>query len=144
MRKIAVYAAKACILLLMLSAVGFIFWACEKESKPEKTGEIEYAVVPQEDVPKELLDLIEERKETEFRLSFSEGEDLYLVVGYGQQETGGYSIRILDLYLAEDVIYLDTELQGPLPEETTSVQDDTAAPWIVIKMQKMDKTIYFQ
>lgn len=144
MRKIAVYAAKAGILLLMLSAVGFLFWACGKESKPEKTGEIEYAVVPEEDVPKELLDLIEERKETEFRLSFSEGEDLYLVVGYGQQETGGYSIRILDLYLAEDVIYLDTELQGPLPEETTNVQDDTAAPLIVIKMQKMDKTIYFQ
>lgn len=144
MRKIAVYAAKAGILLLMLSAVGFLFWACGKESKPEKTGEIEYAVVPEEDVPKELLDLIEERKETEFRLSFSEGEDLYLVVGYGQQETGGYSIRILDLYLAEDVIYLDTELQGPLPEETTNMQDDTAAPWIVIKMQKMDKTIYFQ
>ncbi len=144
MRKIAVYAAKAGILLLMLSAVGFLFWACGKESKPEKTGEIEYVVVPEEDVPKELLDLIEERKETEFRLSFSEGEDLYLVVGYGQQETGGYSIQILDLYLAEDVIYLDTELQGPLPEETTNVQDDTAAPWIVIKMQKMDKTIYFQ
>lgn len=144
MRKIAVYAAKAGIILLMLSAVGFLFWACGKESKPEQTGEIEYVVVPEEDVPKELLDLIEERKETEFRLSFSEGEDLYLVVGYGQQETGGYSIRILDLYLAEDVIYLDTELQGPLPEETTNVQDDTAAPWIVIKMQKMDKTIYFQ
>lgn len=144
MRKFAVYAAKIVILLVMLTAIGFVFWACGKETKPEKTGEISYEVVPEEDVPEELQKLIDERKESEFRLSFSEGENLYLVVGYGRQETGGYSIQILDLYLADDVIYMDTELQGPLPEETADVKDSTAAPWIVVKMQKVDKTIYFE
>lgn len=144
MRKFAVYAAKTAILLVMLTVIGFIFWACGSETKPEKTGEISYEVVSAENVPEELQKLIQERMESEFRLSFSEGEDLYLVVGYGRQETGGYSIQIRDLYLAGDVIYMDTELQGPLPEETADVKDSTAAPWIVVKMQKMDKTIYFE
>lgn len=143
MRRFAVYAAKALILLGILTICGFIFWSCGTDTKPEKTGDISYTIVPEEEVPEELQKLIDERKESEFRLSFSEGENLYLVVGYGRQETGGYSIQVKDLYLAGDVIYIDTELQGPLPEETESVQDSTAAPWIAVKMQQIDKTIYF-
>lgn len=144
MRRFAVYGAKALILLGILILCGFVFWACGTDAKPEKTGDISYTIVPEDEVPEELKKLIDERIESEFRLSFSEGENLYLVVGYGRQETGGYSIQVKDLYLAEDVIYIDTELQGPLPEETESVQDSTAAPWIVVKLQQMDKTIYFE
>lgn len=144
MRRFAVYAAKALILLGILIGCGFIFWACGSDTKPEKTGDISYTIVPEGEVPEELQKLIDERKESEFRLSFSEGENLYLAVGYGRQETGGYSIQLKELYLAGDVIYMDTELQGPLPEETTDVQDSTAAPWMVVKMQQMDKTIFFE
>ena len=132
MRKYTVYAAKVLILLVIVIACGFVFWACSSDSRPEKTGDISYTVVPENEVPEE------------FRLSFSEGENLYLVVGYGRQETGGYSIQIKDLYLAGDVIYLDTELLGPLPEETADAKDSTAAPWLAVKMQQMDKTIYFE
>lgn len=144
MKGFAVYAAKALILLGILIGCSFIFWACGTDTKPEKTGDISYMIVPEEEVPEELQKLIDERKESEFRLSFSEGENLYLVVGYGRQETGGYSIQLKELYLAGDVIYMDTELQGPLPEETKDAQDSTAAPWLVVKMQQMDKTIYFE
>ena len=144
MRNYAVYAAKALILLGMIVVCGFIFWACGTDAKPEKTGDVSYFVVPEEEVPEELQKLIDERLESEFRLSFSEGETLYLAVGYGRQETGGYSIQVKDLYLADDMIYIDTELQGPLPEETESAKDSTAAPWLVVKMQQMDKTIYFE
>ncbi|MDO5409085.1 MAG: protease complex subunit PrcB family protein [Lachnospiraceae bacterium] len=144
MRHFTGYLVKVLVLLGLLIAVGLIFWACGSSSKPEKTGDISYTVVSEEEVPKELQTLIEERKESEFRLSFSEGEELYLVVGYGRQETGGYSIQIKELYLAGDVIYMDTELLGPLPEETADVKDSTAAPWIAVKMQQTDKTIYFE
>lgn len=144
MRKYTVYAAKALVLLVIVIACGFVFWACGSDSRPEKTGDVSYTVVPDDEVPEELMKLIDERKESEFRLSFSEGENLYLVVGYGRQETGGYSIQIRDLYLAGDVLYMDTELLGPLPEETADAKDSTAAPWLVVKMQQMDKTIYFE
>lgn len=144
MQKYTIYAAKVLILLGLVFACGLVFWACGSDTKPEKTEDISYEVVPETEVPEELLKLIEERKENEFRLSFSEGESLYLVAGYGRQETGGYSIQIKDLYLSGDVIYMDTELQGPLPEETADKESSTSAPWIVVKMQQMDKTIYFE
>lgn len=144
MRKITIYAGKALILFGILILCGMILWACGSNTKPEKTGDLSYEIVPDEKVPAELQKLIDERKESEFRLSFSEGENLYLVVGYGRQETGGYSIQLKELYLADDVIYMNTELLGPLPEETADAKDSTAAPWIVVKMQKMDKTIYFE
>lgn len=133
------------IMLLGIAVLcGMIFGGCGDNQKPEKTGDVSYEIVPEADLPEELAKLIEERKESEFRLSFSDEKNLYLIVGYGRQETGGYSIQIKDLYLAEDVIYIDTELQGPLPEETANAEESTQTPYIVVKMDMTDKTIYFE
>lgn len=144
MRRCGIFVLKLLILLVILAACGYVFWGCGSENQPEKTGDISYTVIPEEEVPEELKKLIDERKESEFRLSFSEGENLYLVVGYGRQNTGGYSIQIKNLYLAGDVIYIDTQLQGPLPEETEDANAGTAAPWIAVRIPASDKTIYFE
>lgn len=143
MRKILVYMTKILVILGLVVLCGFVFWGCSGDVKPEKTGEIDYTIVSEEEVPKELKTLIDERKESEFRLSFSDGEDLYLVAGYGKQDCGGYSVQVKELYLAGDSIYLDTQLQGPLPEETAVTGDTPATPWIAVKLKKTDKTIYF-
>lgn len=65
------------------------------------------------DIPEKLMETIEQKKEAEFKLSFSSDTDLYLVHGYGEQETGGYSIVVRDLFLTENALYFDTELLGP-------------------------------
>lgn len=144
MKKSWTYIVKQFILVGMSVLCGILFWACGSDQKPEKTGDVSYEIVPEGELPEELAKLIQERKENEFRLSFSDEESLYLIVGYGRQQTGGYSIQIKDLYLAEDVIYIDTELQGPLPEETADVEESTQTPYIVVKMEMTDKTIYFE
>lgn len=38
---------------------------------------------------------------------------MYLVVGYGRQDCGGYSIQVKECYLTETSLVLDTELTGP-------------------------------
>lgn len=131
-------------LLGIMAFCGMLLCACGSDQKPEKTGDVSYEIVPEAELPEELAKLIDERKESEFRLSFSDEESLYLIVGYGRQQTGGYSIQIKDLYLADDVIYIDTELQGPLPEETANAEESTQTPYIVVKMEMTDKTIYFE
>ena len=63
------------------------------------------------------------------------------MVGYGKQETGGYSIVVEDLYLTEEAIYVSTGLLGPDPGQKGTRE---SYPVIVIKTELLDKTILFE
>jgi hypothetical protein len=130
---------KLYFVLLLLSSI-FLF-GCSTEKKPEKVADIEYTVVSDSELPKELMELIEEKKEGEFRLTYADGEDLYLVVGYGKKDTSGYSVLVEDFYETEDSLYINTELLGPLEDEKTS--SDSSYPWVVVKTSYTDKMIVF-
>ena len=63
-----------------------------------------------------VQELIEENKTKEFQLTYQEQGNLYLIKGYGEQKTGGYSIRIEDVSLWENAIHVQTMLIGPKEE----------------------------
>ena len=64
-------------------------------------------------LPEELLKLVAEKKEASFKMTYADSGYLYLCVGYGKQDSGGYSITVDDLYASGEMIYLDTSLIGP-------------------------------
>lgn len=84
-----------------------------EETKREKLKDLEYDILEEQDIPKEFLAVIEEKKETMFKLTYTDKEYLYIGAGYGVQETGGYSISVNDCYLTKNAIYFDTTLIGP-------------------------------
>ena len=112
-----------------------------KSSEKIRLRDLDFTVLSEDVIPKELLDVIEERKEEPFELSFKDGKNLYLVVGYGKQETGGYSIVVEDLYLTEEAIYVSTGLLGPDPGQKGTRE---SYPVIVIKTELLDKNILFE
>ena len=81
------------------------------------------------------MDKIEEQKEEAMKLTYLEDEYLYIVKGYGMQDTGGYSISVKELYLTENAIYFLTDFHGPKKGEV--VADSPSYPYIVIKLEKI-------
>lgn len=106
-----------------------------------KTGEVEFTVVEEADVPTELLDVIKEKKSESFKLTYTAEDALYLAQGYGEQPSGGYSIAVEELFQAKEGICFKTTLIGPAADEkvTTAV----TYPYIVIKLQKMETDVHF-
>ena len=106
-----------------------------------KTGDVDFTVVEEADVPKELLDAINGKKAEPFKLTYLAEDALYLAQGYGQQPSGGYSIAVEELFQAEEGICLKTTLIGPAADEkvTTAV----TYPYIVIKLPKMETEVHF-
>ena len=106
-----------------------------------KTGDVEFTVVEEADVPKELLDVIKEKKSEPFKLTYLAEDALYLAQGYGEQPSGGYSIAVEELFQAKEGVCLKTTLIGPAADEkvTTAV----TYPYIVIKLQKMETEVHF-
>ena len=70
-----------------------------------------------------------------------EGEDLYLIRGYGKQMSGGYSIQVTDLSVSSSAVFFCTKLVGP-DEET--VGGEPSYPYIVVKTGYRDVPVEFQ
>ena len=129
--------------LLMWVFVVRILTGCsvEKEDQ-EKVRDLEFTVVGEADLPEELKTLIEEKKAAPFKLTYSNDQGLFIAVGYGEHATGGYSIEVDDLYLTENAIVIDTELEGPEKEEETGTQK--SYPFVVIRTEQLEQPVIFQ
>lgn len=110
--------------------------------KTEKIRDMEYTVLETEEIPDDLLIMIEEKKQGEFKLTYKEDGYLYIARGYGMHETGGYSIQVTDLYLTENAVCFGATLLGPKKEEQPPAA--VSYPYIVIKTEAVDETVVFE
>ena len=103
--------------------------------------EVEFTVVEPDEVPSELAVSIEENKQGEIKLTYEDQGYMYLVRGYGQQKTGGYSIAVNEVFLAEDGLHVDTSLIGPPRDQ--EIRDEASYPYLVIKIEAQEAEVLF-
>lgn len=126
----------AALALALLSA------CAPSKQERKKLKDVDYTILEERNLPEKLAETIEQKKEAEFKLSFETDDGLYLAHGYGEQETGGYSIVVRDLFLTENALYFDTELLGP--ENGSNPQKKPSYPYIVVKTKKYKQNIVFE
>jgi len=88
-----------CVLLLALLPAGCQFIRIEEG---ERTP-LEYTIVKQEEIPEEISELMEQKKKKVFQMTYQVGDIRYLMKGYGEQLTGGYSIQVEEVSESENV-----------------------------------------
>lgn len=130
----------ACVLLaaVLLLQSGCTFLSEEKL----KLRDLEFTVLGEEKIPAELKTIIEEKKAAPFQITYTDNENLYICIGYGQQETGGYSIAVEELYLTDSNICVNTSLLGPDASEKTN--KTPSFPYIVLKTEFLEQTVIFE
>lgn len=133
--KKAVCLLVALVLAAVLSGCGLIRIE-EEERKP-----VDYTVVERQDIPAALDEIMNEKKEREFQLSYETGEALYLAKGYGRQMSGGYSIQVEELGASSNGLFFVTRLIGPKDLNEAGVP---SYPCIVIKTEPQKKPVVFR
>lgn len=133
---------KLCV-SLCAGLICMCLFGCSGEAKePKKVKDLDFTVVATENIPEELEGILEEKKTEPFYQAYSDGEFMYLCVGYGEQATGGYSITVDALYLTEESVCMATTLVGPGAAE--KVAEAPSYPYVVICTEYMDKPIVFE
>ena len=97
--------------LLLISGCNFI----RIEEEPRKP--LEYSIVKNEEIPAELAALIQEKKKNEFQLTYQCEKDLFLVKGYGEQMSGGYSISVEELGWTSQAVFFPDNAAGAIRRE---------------------------
>lgn len=134
-----------CVLGVIVVAfvLGSLLCACSvEETNGTKVSDLEYTIVEDSMIPEELLTTLEEKKAADFKMTYEADGELYIVRGYGEQETGGYSIRVKECYLTSNAVLFDTELVGPRKGETTG--KSPSYPYIVIKIPYREESVIFE
>ena len=130
------------ILMIILLGVLMLLSGWVRKECEEKVKDLEFTVTKEEELPEALRQQIEEKKEGDFRFTYSDNEYLYVARGYGIQETGGYSISVEDCYLSDTAICVKTRLQGPKNGE--EVTKAPSYPFIVLKLELREEEVLFQ
>lgn len=130
------------MLALIFLTVGSMCGCSIEASNQTKLSDLEYEIMAEEDLPEELMADIEERKAADFKLTYEKDEYLYIVRGYGEQETGGYSISLRELYLTTNSVFFSTELIGPRKGEM--ITKSPSFPYIVVRTAIQDKNVIFE
>lgn len=134
---------RVAFLLLTIGIMAIGICGCAKEStEVKKIKDLEFTVVEDADLPGELKEIIDEKKEEPFKLSYSNKDYLYIVVGYGKQNSGGYSISVDELYLTDNAVYINTNLIGPSQEDMVS--QGVTYPYVVVKLEFRDEQVVFE
>ena len=128
-----------CVVLLIFVSLSAGCSVVKKKKK--KTGDIEYTVVKEEELPKELQKQIEQKKEDPMKISYGDQGMLYIVRGYGEKDTEGYQAEVRELYETKNAIYIRTYLKGPKSEE--EAKEKKTCPYVAVKMPYNAKKIRF-
>ncbi len=134
---------KMMVLLVSMLLFGAVCTGCGLEkADSKKIRDLEYTVLEPEEVPDQLQEVIQEKKEGDFKVSYTYEGYLYIARGFGMQETGGYSIQMRQLYLTSNAVYFAADLIGPEKEERK--QEVVSYPYIVIKTEAVDEHVVFE
>ncbi|NLL72603.1 MAG: protease complex subunit PrcB family protein [Clostridiales bacterium] len=134
---------KTIIMIFLIIVTMFTTVGCKgDEGEIKKLKDLEFTVVEDADLPGELKEIIDEKKDKPFRMHYSNKDFLYIIVGYGKQNSGGYSVAVEELYLTDNAIYFDTNLIGPSQDDM--VTQGVTYPYIVVKLEFIDKKIVFE
>lgn len=127
--------------VLVLGCVGFT--GCHGEGEEsKKVRDLEFTVVGENEIPQALTELIGKKREKPFKLTYADGQDMYIVIGEGPQTGGGYSVIVKELYLTDNSIIIRTELMGPAKGEAAGT--DPSYPVLIVKTEFLEEPVVFQ
>ncbi len=131
---------KKCRVFFVLLSMLFMLSGCEMLNMEKvKLRDLEFVILSEDVLPAELKTIIEERKAEPFKLTYADADALYICVGYGKQESGGFSITVDELYLTDSAIYVETTLLGPDGGKSTTKAP--SYPYIVIKTEALEQNV---
>ena len=126
------------LLLLALAASGCRIVRTEGGERED----VEYTVLSADAVLPEVLQVIREQEGGAFQMTYKSGGYLYILRGYGEEKTEGYSIQVEEVSRSQSALYIRTRLLGPETKEEQ--QGEGSDPWLVVKTEDPGLPVVFE
>lgn len=134
---------RVCVFVFVVAFfISFLSGCKFEETADKKIKDLDYTICDEGKLPDALVQLIQEKKKEPFKLTYNTKDYLYIVIGYGAQDRSDLCIQLKELYLTENAIFVDTELDSV---EGKALEDDKLIyPWIAVKCELYDVQVIFK
>ena len=134
---------KNVVLIFFLCSVLGTLSGCKK-NKAEPREDIAFTVKTQ--LPDALSEMIEEKKQHAFQISYETKEHLYIVVGYGAHDRANLQVVVEELFKTDRAIYVKTNLETceATSADAQVVGDASMYPYIVIRCERIELPVLFE
>ena len=130
--------AVGCMLLIfLLMAGGCSLVKIEEGERPP----LAYTVVETAELPSSAQEMIQEKKDRDFQMTYQKGDTVYLIRGYGKKMSGGYSIQVAELSVSSTAVFFKTRLIGPEKENQSGAP---SYPYIAVKTEYREEPVIFE
>ena len=134
---------RSVVLLLLIAVLAGSIWGCGMmQQKKGKEHAVEYTVLGEDQIPDEIRKVVDVKKQEEFQMTYQSEKELFLIKGYGQQMSGGYSIQVEELGVTSQAIFFKTKLIGP--SDTKITLSPPSYPYIVVKTEYRKEPVIFE
>lgn len=134
---------KKILLLISILITCISFEGCSVITiSDKKETDLDYEIIEYHYLDYHLKDLYNSYYSENNRITYDDGNYMYLFIFYGKMPSGGYSVNIKELYSTASNIIVDTTLTGPQKEETTAEKE--SFPAIVLKIKSSSKTVIYR
>ncbi|WP_105617568.1 protease complex subunit PrcB family protein [Vallitalea okinawensis] len=134
MKKIVAFILVVCISLGLIGCNGVDETPRDADCQP-----LEYEIMDENDVSQKIKEKMFEKQKDSYFFTYSDGNEMYIAIGYGEKPTGGYSIKIESVDLCGEVIIVKTELIEPSKEDVVATA--ITYPSIILKVADMGDEI---
>lgn len=136
---------KAAFVIVLLFSMFLVLAGCSRKETEGERKDIDFTVCARENLPEELFEIIEEKKDKVSKFTYTNGSFMYIVVCYGEKERENLNVVVNDLFLTSNAIYIDTTLKTDKSTSTDSVAkgEYSMYPYIVLKCEKYDVPVVF-
>ena len=130
--------AVGCMLLIFLLMAG----GCSlvKIEEGERTP-LAYTVVETAELPSSAQEMIQEKKDRDFQMTYQKGDTVNLNSGNGKKMSGGYSIQVAELSVSSTAVFFKTRLIGPEKENQSGAP---SYPYIAVKTEYREEPVIFE
>jgi hypothetical protein len=129
------------LLCLLISVTG-----CGGDEEEIKQ-EISYELCSQTMIPDELAEIIAEKINDSFTMSYSTNDYTYIVVGYGMHQRDGYVVELKDIFATDYACYVQcailTEEYVKSMEGVRICSPASSAPYLVLRCRRLSKPVMF-
>ena len=132
----SIFTVSLMVLILGVTGCGL------QKTGTQKVRDLDYTVVTEQELPEELQKEINERYTEDFKMTCMLDDSLYIVRGFGMQETGGYGLRFKICIWHKMRLILRQILIGP--ENGAEAEKAVSYPYIVVKTERLEENVVFE
>lgn len=131
-----------CLSVVMVFLMLF-FIGCRK--KPANVSKpLDFHLCDSTMVPDTFMEIIEEKKDEQFKISYACNDCIYIAVGYGLQSTNDRMVCLEELKINDRAIFISTGLYTKNHSfDPTYASEASICPYIVIRCNVSNIPVYY-